>query len=395
LVTDRTVGQRICIKGQVLDGAGQPVPDALFEIWQADAHGHFNHSADPHQAQADPHFRGFGRSGTDRGGFCFETLCSLDRDGFGYLAWLPASAKTPPLATVAPAGDGVGEVLWEHERLDHWARLLVQRDGEALLPAVTNLGAHVGPADAIGMLRRVRGVEENAIKSARASTHIDRLVDRGIAREQPDDRLVDNPARAQLRDRKRGLDERMHQLDEQERAAGERTRAMGEQRFLVELEAGVVAAKLRSTSAKLPRAVLEPGARRAWLRTKNRALLLPLKLAADNARRWLLNTLGPALAPTDHDYDSTAMPRTLTALLQAPGTARFERDCVRVTLDLPLPPTAHARIDEALRALDAQRLVFPDKRGPGRPPPRQVLFRLAPRPTRADLPHAPSEAASP
>jgi protocatechuate 3,4-dioxygenase alpha subunit len=75
LVSEQTAGQRILIKGRVLDGEGQPVPDALVEIWQADAHGFFNHEADPNQAQADPHFYGFGRADTvDNGRFTFNTV---------------------------------------------------------------------------------------------------------------------------------------------------------------------------------------------------------------------------------------------------------------------------------------------------------------------------------
>lgn len=75
LVNDQTRGQRILIKGQVIDGAGEPVADAMLEIWQADAQGYFNHPADPNQAKADKHFRGFGRSDTvDNGNFTFKTV---------------------------------------------------------------------------------------------------------------------------------------------------------------------------------------------------------------------------------------------------------------------------------------------------------------------------------
>jgi protocatechuate 3,4-dioxygenase alpha subunit len=75
LVNERTSGQRIYIEGRVLDGDGEPVPDALVEIWQADAYGFFNHPADPNQAKADRYFHGFGRSGTVEGGrFWFKTI---------------------------------------------------------------------------------------------------------------------------------------------------------------------------------------------------------------------------------------------------------------------------------------------------------------------------------
>lgn len=75
LVTERTRGERIIIRGRVLDGDGQPVPDAVIEIWQADAGGHFNHPADPNRSEADPHFRGFGRADTvHEGKFWFKTI---------------------------------------------------------------------------------------------------------------------------------------------------------------------------------------------------------------------------------------------------------------------------------------------------------------------------------
>ena len=68
-------GQRIVITGMVLDGDHAPVPDAMVEIWQADANGIYNHPADPNHAKADAHFTGFGRSDTrNNGHFYFETV---------------------------------------------------------------------------------------------------------------------------------------------------------------------------------------------------------------------------------------------------------------------------------------------------------------------------------
>ena len=55
------------IGGRVLDGAGDPVPDALVETWQADPQGRFAHPDDP-RGPADPGFRGFGRCPTDAEG---------------------------------------------------------------------------------------------------------------------------------------------------------------------------------------------------------------------------------------------------------------------------------------------------------------------------------------
>ena len=54
----------IRIEGTVYDGAGDPVPDAMVEIWQADPAGRY-----------DEGFSGFGRSDTvDGGSFSFVTV---------------------------------------------------------------------------------------------------------------------------------------------------------------------------------------------------------------------------------------------------------------------------------------------------------------------------------
>ena len=59
-------GERIAVEGQVLDADGAPVPDAVVELWQANAAGRYNHPDDRQQDKPlDPHFRGFGRVATD------------------------------------------------------------------------------------------------------------------------------------------------------------------------------------------------------------------------------------------------------------------------------------------------------------------------------------------
>jgi protocatechuate 3,4-dioxygenase alpha subunit len=65
----------ITITGQLTDGAGEPVPDGLIEIWQADPDGGFDHPDDPRGARAWAGFRGFGRCATNASGvFSFRTL---------------------------------------------------------------------------------------------------------------------------------------------------------------------------------------------------------------------------------------------------------------------------------------------------------------------------------
>ena len=74
LVTEDAAGERIRIEGRVIDGDGQPVPDAMIEIWQADGQGRYSHPAD-RRALANTRFKGFGRSGTDaEGRYRFTTV---------------------------------------------------------------------------------------------------------------------------------------------------------------------------------------------------------------------------------------------------------------------------------------------------------------------------------
>lgn len=62
-------GERIAIEGRVIDGDGMAVPDALIELWQANAAGRYNHPDDQQEDKPlDPHFRGFGRVATDAEG---------------------------------------------------------------------------------------------------------------------------------------------------------------------------------------------------------------------------------------------------------------------------------------------------------------------------------------
>lgn len=71
----QVTGQRIRLRLRLLDGAGEPVPDGMIELWQADANGVYNHPGDPRQSSADPAFTGFGRLASSTDGVClFETI---------------------------------------------------------------------------------------------------------------------------------------------------------------------------------------------------------------------------------------------------------------------------------------------------------------------------------
>ena len=69
------LGERIIVAGRVLDEYGRPVPDALIEVWQANAAGRYAHARDDHPAPLDPNFTGAGRVVTDaQGRYRFTTV---------------------------------------------------------------------------------------------------------------------------------------------------------------------------------------------------------------------------------------------------------------------------------------------------------------------------------
>ena len=68
-------GERVSIRGRVVDGNGKPVNDAAVEIWQANSHGRYAHPEDKQDKPLEKAFRGYGRSLTDDdGAFRFNTI---------------------------------------------------------------------------------------------------------------------------------------------------------------------------------------------------------------------------------------------------------------------------------------------------------------------------------
>ena len=82
----------VWLRGRVLDGAGDPVGDALVETWQADPAGRFDHPDDPRGAAKPPveGFTGFGRCPT------------ADDGSYGVFTAKPGPLPTPDGGTEAP-----------------------------------------------------------------------------------------------------------------------------------------------------------------------------------------------------------------------------------------------------------------------------------------------------
>ncbi|SMF77266.1 protocatechuate 3,4-dioxygenase, beta subunit [Tistlia consotensis] len=65
------IGERIIVHGRVLDENARPVPNALIEVWQANAGGRYRHVRDNYLAPLDPNFGGCGRCLSDANGYYF------------------------------------------------------------------------------------------------------------------------------------------------------------------------------------------------------------------------------------------------------------------------------------------------------------------------------------
>jgi protocatechuate 3,4-dioxygenase alpha subunit len=92
-LVDDSDPRAIRILGVLLDGAADPVPDGMIEIWQANAAGRYAHPADDRQEiPVEEGFTGFGRSATDDAGrFAFVTVKP------GRVPWVDGRLQAPHL----------------------------------------------------------------------------------------------------------------------------------------------------------------------------------------------------------------------------------------------------------------------------------------------------------
>jgi protocatechuate 3,4-dioxygenase beta subunit len=69
------VGEVTHLGGRILDARGNPVRNALVEIWQCDARGAYLHTGDRNRRNPDQNFQGFGRFLTGSNGeYYFRTI---------------------------------------------------------------------------------------------------------------------------------------------------------------------------------------------------------------------------------------------------------------------------------------------------------------------------------
>jgi protocatechuate 3,4-dioxygenase alpha subunit len=98
----RVAGEPIEIAGFIYDGDGAPVPDALIELWQANAAGRYASPADERaDLPLEADFTGFGRAATGAdGGYRFRTVLPGRVPG-------PGNALQAPHAALSVMGRGI------------------------------------------------------------------------------------------------------------------------------------------------------------------------------------------------------------------------------------------------------------------------------------------------
>lgn len=106
LAKNASAGEHIVLTGSVLDGDGNPIPDAILELWQANADGKYAHPDDSQDKPIDPGFSGFGRIPTDKDGrFRFGTIKPGPTPG-------PGNTLQAPHIVVALFMRGLGKHLY-------------------------------------------------------------------------------------------------------------------------------------------------------------------------------------------------------------------------------------------------------------------------------------------
>ena len=98
IINDRltpAVGAITHLTGRVLDSRGEPVRNAVVEIWQCDNNGRYIHTGDQNKAKYNFNFQGFGRFVTgSTGEYYFRTIKPV-----------PYPGRTPHIHVIVKQGD--------------------------------------------------------------------------------------------------------------------------------------------------------------------------------------------------------------------------------------------------------------------------------------------------
>ena len=136
-----TKGVPIYLTGRALDRRGQPLVNAVVEIWQCDANAVYHHPAGGAEAERDPNFQGYGVARTDAAGaFHFRTIKPIAYPGrTSHIHVRVQASGVAPFATQLYLADDPGnrrDFLFSRMSADEQAALTLKF--EQTTPAVTH-----------------------------------------------------------------------------------------------------------------------------------------------------------------------------------------------------------------------------------------------------------------
>lgn len=327
--------------------------------------------------------------GFDRGGAYASVFTACREAGADWVTYrrapLPAPKGLPLISTTTrtsrtgAAGQGAPAVLVHADEpvtIDEYGtarQLTLFEHGTPVLQVLTSDTSSC-PVALLATLR-ARWRIENAFKYASEHHGIDALTDY-IADIETNTRPVENPARkaanltvrtakADLADAEQVLAQLL--CDRSISVAALNKKLAGAHATIEKARKAVAAAQTARTAipAKLPANLIDPGAKRALLRTTRRALQMVLRLLAYNGEHWLAGHLNAYLRDTDEYRAITRQ----TILRATAGTITYTTEAITVALHPPDSP----RIARAL-ALLLDEINNTPPRLPG--DPRPITYSL-------------------
>lgn len=291
----------------------------------------------------------------DRGGYSGRLFRALTRERIGFITYLKgrsARRRFPAHcfvrrwwhvedpATIQRPRRVVYRIYEKRTRI-HGAglvRTLVVADEDAQVPVLTNCRT-MGAAKVVPLLK-MRWRQENSFKYLSAHYGVEQLIQHD-ATWHPDDRLLANPRRAQVRQQITAVQTDIvvteADLGRADATLGPRARRrLTRELAMLEDRLARLTQRLARTPAKVPAATLTGSPMRATLNTDRRNVVNAIKIATSNAERLLARHF------FRHDKDPRDWLTVFRAVLHLPRAVRRDGDHVRVTLGPPTHPACGA-----------------------------------------------------
>lgn len=232
-------------------------------------------------------------------------------------------------------------------------RTLVVEDGDAQIPVLTNC-VEMSAAKVVHLLK-MRWRQENSFKYLSAHYGVEQLIQYD-ATAHPDERLVANPRRKQVRQQIAAVradvvfkEAELGRTLTEDRATAQTTRRL--RRELAPLAARLTRLehRLAHTPARVPASALTGSPTRATMNSDRRNVVNAIKIATYNAERLLARQF------FRHYENPRDWLTVFRAVLQLPGTVTRDGDALRVVLKAPDQPRVRRALAAMLDEINQQR----------------------------------------